>query len=167
MKYKAVILALAAAGLAQAGTAWAETDVSFAGFGTLGVTHSYNRDTDFVSSLFQPNGVGKTSTTNAGIDTKAGVQANAKIGNDLSAIVQVVADRRYDNTYSPRFEWANLKYQIGQDAYVRVGRIVAPVFMVSDYRNVGYSQTMVRMPYDIYGQNPITHIDGADLGYKF
>ncbi len=167
MKRNTVILALAAAGLIQAGTAWADADISFAGFGTLGITHSDNRDTDFVTSLFQPNGVGRTRATNAGIDTKAGVQASAKIGNDLSTIVQVVVDRRYDNTYSPRFEWANLKYQIGQDAYVRIGRIVAPVFMVSDYRSVGYSQTMVRMPYDIYGQNPITHIDGADLGYKF
>ncbi len=36
MKYKAVGLALAAAGLMQAGTAWAETTYSFSGFGTLG-----------------------------------------------------------------------------------------------------------------------------------
>ncbi len=133
---------------------------------SLGATYSNNRDIDFVGSVFHPNGAGNSKAVSTGIDTKAGVQAAARINNHLTATVQVVSDHRFDNTYAPRFEWANLKYQITKDFYVRAGRVVAPVFMVSDYRNVGFAQTMVRMPYDVYSQNPITHLDGGDIGYQ-
>ena len=167
MKRNAMVIALAAAGLVLAGTACADTTYSFSGFGTLGATHSDNREIDFVGSIVQPGGAGRSKAISTGIDSKAGVQAVAKIGNDLTGTFQVVADRRFDNTYAPRFEWANLKYQISKEAYVRAGRVVAPVFMVSDYRNVGYAQTMVRMPYDVYSQNPISHMDGIDVGYQF
>lgn len=166
MNYKAVALALAGAGLMQAGTSWAETTYNFSGFGTLGVTHNNSRDADFIANRFQPNGPGRSAATMFGVDTKAGVQGTAQIGKDLSAVVQAVTDHRYDNSYAPRFEWANLKYQMTRDSYVRVGRVVASVFMVSDYRNVGYAQTMVRMPVEVYGQNPISYLDGVDLGYR-
>lgn len=166
MNYKAAALALAGAGLMQAGAAWAETTYNFSGFGTLGMTHNNNRDADFIANRFQPNGPGKSAPTMFGVDTKAGVQATAQIGKDLSAVVQAVTDHRVDNTYAPRFEWANLKYQMTRDSYVRVGRVVASVFMISDYRSVGYAQTMVRMPVEVYGQNPITYLDGVDLGYR-
>ncbi len=167
MKNRTLTLALASVGLVLTGGAWAEAGVSFSGFGTLGVTHSDNRLADFSSSILQPNGAGMSKATSFGLDTKAGVQAAAPIGKDLTATVQVVADHRGDNTYAPRFEWANLKYQATQNTYVRVGRVVAPVFMVSEYRNVGYAQTAVRMPFDVYGLNPITHIDGGELGTRF
>lgn len=166
MKIRGLALTMASAGLMAASPVLADGNVSFSGFGTLGVTYSDNRETDFRSSIIQPMGVGMSKPLSAGIDTKAGVQAVAGIGKDMTATVQVVADRRFDNTYSPRFEWANLKYQINKDLHVRAGRVVAPVFMVSDYRNVGFAQTMVRMPYEVYGQNPITHMDGLDVAYK-
>lgn len=166
MKHNAVALALTAAGLLSTGTALAQTSYSFSGFGTLGATHNDNRDADFIANRFQPNGPGRSSPTMFGVDTKAGVQASVQIGNDLSAVVQAVTDHRFDNSYAPRFEWANLKYQVSKDLYVRAGRVVAPVFLVSDSRNVGYAQTMVRMPVEVYGQNPITYLDGVDFGYR-
>lgn len=167
MENRTLTLALASAGLLVAGAAWADADINFSGFGTLAATHSNNRLADFSGSILQPNGAGRSSPWMFGVDTKAGVQASAKIGKDLSATLQVVSDHRGDNTYAPRFEWANLKYQVTQNTYVRAGRVVAPVFMVSDYRNVGYSQTPLRMPFDVYGLNPITHIDGGEFGTRF
>jgi len=167
MKRKALAVSVSAGiALLAAGGVQAETSVSFSGFGTLGVTHNDNRDADFVANRFQPNGPGKSSPTMFGVDTKAGVQFTAQIGSDLSAVVQAVTDHRVDNSYAPRFEWANLKYQVTKDLYVRAGRVVAPVFMVSDFRNVGYAQTMVRMPVEVYGQNPVSYLDGIDLGYR-
>ncbi len=178
MKNKILTAALYSAGLLLAGSACAGTDdpvtdtsntsdFRLSGFGTLDVVHSNNRQADFSSTVLQPNGPGRSSAISFGVDTKAGIQATGRIGKDLTATVQVVADHRADNSYSPRFEWANLKYQITQDTYVRAGRVVAPVFMVSDYRNVGYAQTTVRMPLEVYFVNPITHIDGIEFGTRF
>jgi len=39
--------------------------------------------------------------------------------------------------------------------------------MYSEYRNVGYALTPVRAPWDVYSQNPLTHLDGGNVGTKF
>lgn len=167
MKKTTIAMALSVAGLMTTGSAWADVDFSLSGFGTLGVTHSNNKEVDYVASLYPPNGSGLSSSTSFGVDTKAGVQGSLNLGSGLSGILQIVTDHRADNTYSPKVEWANLKYQITQDTYVRAGRVVAPVFMVSDYRNVAYALTPVRQPWDVYSLNPISHLDGADIGTRF
>jgi hypothetical protein len=49
---------------------------------------------------------------------------------------------------------------------VRVGRVVVPTFLISDYQNVGYANTMMRPPIEMYGQAPIENSDGADINYQ-
>lgn len=159
-------IALACSGLLLAGTAQAEIQYDFSGFGTLGATHSDSREADYRGSVIQPNGPGRSGSTKAGVDTKLGLQGSARFDGGFSATVQMVVDHRPDNSYSPEIEWANLKYQINDKFYVRAGRIVSPTFVVSDVRNVGYAQTSVRPPYELYMLNPITHIDGADAGMR-
>lgn len=169
MKRKALALAVALAvpGLMVMGSAKADTEFNFSGFGTVGYSHNNNKEADFAASLYAPNGVGKTHSTALSSDSRAGVQASANFGHGLSGVVQVVSDIRYDNSYQPKFEWANLKYDVTKDTHVRVGRVVAPMFMYSEYRNVGYALTPVHASWDVYGQNPLTHIDGGNVGTKF
>jgi len=129
--------------------------------------HSNNDQADFRGSLVQPNGAGHTRAWATGVDTKLGGQLSAALGNGLTATVQVLAEQRADNTFRPQFEWANLKYQINDNYFVRAGRVVAPVFMISDYRNVGYAQTTVRPAYDVYQLNPVKNMDGGEFGAKW
>jgi hypothetical protein len=58
------------------------------------------------------------------------------------------------------------KADVTRDFSIRVGRIPLPVFMVSDYRQVGYSNTWVRPPIEVYGQIPFDTNDGADMLYS-
>lgn len=166
-KTLALAVALAVPGLLVMGSAKADTEFNFSGFGTVGYAHNSNKDVDYAASLFAPNGVGATHGTALSSDTRAGVQASANFGNGLSGVVQVVSDIRSDNSYQPKVEWANLRYQATQDTHVRVGRVVSPMFMYSEYRNVGYALTPVHAPWDVYSQNPLTHIDGGNVGTKF
>src|SRR5580658_2877617 len=98
---------------------------SLHGFGTLGVVYSDARDADFVGSPFQPNGAGYSQSIAPGIDSKVGLQLGAQFTGKLSAIVQVVSQHLYDNTWRPQLEWANLNYQFMPDFSIRVGRSVA------------------------------------------
>jgi hypothetical protein len=139
---------------------------SFSGFGTLGVVHSSEDKADFISSVFQPNGAGYTHSWSPSVDSRIGAQLTAGFTSQLSALVQVVAEQRYDDTYKPSIEWANIKYQFTPDVSARIGRIVLPVYMVSDFRKVGYANPWVRPPTEVYGTNPITNINGADLSYR-
>ena len=135
------------------------------GYGTLAATHSSNDLADFRTNYFQPVGPGYTHSTDFGTDSKLAVQLDTFLSSTLTATVQMLAQRNYDDTFTPELEWANLKYKPSDNFYVRIGRVVAPTFMQAEYRNVGYAQTMVRPPNDFYFALPYYHIDGMDTAY--
>jgi len=139
---------------------------SFSGFGTLGVVHSSEDRADFTSSLLQPKGAGYSREWSPQVDSRIGAQVTAALTPQLSAIVQVVSEQNYDDTFAPHVEWANIKYQFTADTSVRLGRILVPVFMDSDTRKVGYSSPRVRPPVEIYDLMPLTSSDGVDGSYR-
>jgi hypothetical protein len=162
---KRYVIALAACALC--GTALADgPDVRLSGFGTVGVTHTKEHDADFVSTGFQPNGVGRTRAVSLAPDTKLGGQMNVNFNDKFSGVVQVLMKHQYDNSYVPNVEWANIKYQATPDLSVRIGRGPLPVFMVSETTFVGYSNPWVRVPVEVYGIYPITSNDGIDVTYR-
>lgn len=140
--------------------------LSFAAYGTLGVVYSSEDRADFVGSALEESGAGFTHSWSPEVDSRIGAQVTATFTPELSAVVQVVAEQQYDGSYTPHLEWANVKYQLNPDANVRVGRIVLPVFLVSDYRKVGYANVWVRPPVEVYGLVPLTSIDGIDASYR-
>jgi hypothetical protein len=159
--------ALTLAGLAMHSSGALASDMfTFNAYGTVGVVHSDNDKGDFVSTVRQPNGAGHTESTSFNPDTKLAAQVQAKFFDQLSAIVQVVSQHQYDGTYTPEVEWANVKYSPIKDLDIRAGRIVLPVFLYSESRNVGYSNPWLRAPLEIYSINTITSNDGADLTYR-
>jgi hypothetical protein len=138
---------------------------SFSAFGTLGAVHSSDTDADFTSSYLKPNGAGYTHAWSTAVDSLLGGQALVRITPQLSAVLQVISEQLYDNTYRPHVEWANLKYQFTPEFNLRLGRTVLPSFMLSDTRKVGYSNPWVRPPVEVYDLVPITNSDGVDASY--
>lgn len=152
---------------AAAGAGTVDSPFSFHGFGTLGAVRSDQDNSDVVSNVFlQPNGAGATHRWSMGVDSKIGGQLDARFNPRLSAVLQLVSKHRYDNSWTPEVEWANIKYQLTPDLSVRAGRTVAPTFMLSDTANVGYANPWIRGPQEIYGMVPITHLDGMDLAWN-
>lgn len=142
--------------------------LKFSGFGTLGVVHSSDKGADFRNNIEQTSGAGLSNKLDSGVDSVFGAQADVQIAPELTGTAQIVTRRMSDyNSTKPAFEWANLKYQVTRDLFVRGGRIVAPMFMISESRMVGYSQTAVRPIGEVYLINPITYLNGADIGYRF
>ena len=167
----AVALALSV-GAAQAAD-W--TDMfQFHAYGTLDVVHSSQGDADFVSSFNeQPQGAGHTRSWSPDVDSKIAGQIDAHFTDKLSAVVQLVSENDSNSTwtgqpnprYRPSLEWANIKYNVTDDLSVRLGRMVLPSGMLSEYRNVGYSLQFVRAPVELYGQIPFTNMDGGQVSY--
>ena len=135
-------------------------------FGTLGVVHSSEDRADFAYNIFRPNGAGHTQAWSPDVDSRIGAQIVANLTPRLSAMVQIISEQNYDNTFRPHIEWANVKYQFTPDASIRVGRIVMPTFLVSDSRNVGYTNTWVRPPVELYSLVPVDSSDGVDVSYR-
>lgn len=139
---------------------------NFSGYGTLGFVRSDYDRADYQIDLFKPNGPGATREWSMDVDSRLGAQATAVFTPRLSAVVQVLAQQRYDDTYQPEIEWANVKYEAAPDLNVRVGRIVLPIFLVTDSRRVGYANVWVRPPVEVYSLVPVTSSDGADLSWR-
>jgi hypothetical protein len=139
---------------------------SFSGFGTLGVVHSSEAQADYVANDLQGKGAGHTDSWSAAVDSRLGLQLNADFTSRLSAVAQVLAEQRYDGSFRPGFEWANLRYAVTPDLAIRGGRIVLPAFMTSDTRKIGYAQPWVRPPVELYSLLPVSNSDGVDLTYR-
>lgn len=140
--------------------------LTFSGFGTVGLAHSSEKKADYTSSLFKPRGAGYTRDWSFDVDSRVGAQLDVSPTPQLSAVLQILAEQRYDGSYKPSVEWANVKYRFTPDFDVRVGRIVLPGFMLSEYRKVGYAMPWVRPPGDVYQMFEITNSDGIDLSYR-
>ncbi len=169
MQYKSALcalLSLLSVSVVHA-TDSAYPDFVFNGYGTLGGVHSSEDKADFRNSLVQPDGAGYTHDWAFGVDSRVGLQLTTVFSEKLSGVLQVVSEQQYDNSYTPTIEWANIKYAFTPDFSLRVGRIVLPVFMDSDYRKVGYANTRVRPPIEVYGLLPVSNNEGVDASYRF
>jgi hypothetical protein len=171
------ILALALALALPCAPAWCDSAMAaddagpgawrFSGFGTLGVVHADTDTADFTSSVLKASGAGATRRWSMDVDTRLGAQVDFAIAPQWSAVLQVVSEQRYDNSYRPNVEWANVKYQVTPDVSVRVGRMALPVFMAAEHRKIGYVYSMVRQPTEVEGGVPITSSDGIDLSWRW
>ena len=159
---------LACAGAARADDAAARaSDWRISGFGTLGIAHASEREADYTSSVFKASGAGATRRWSTDVDTRFGIQLDATLARHWSAVLQVVSEQGLDNTYRPRVEWANVKYQVTPELALRAGRIALPVFLMADYRKVGYAYPWVRPPVEGYDVLPVTSSDGVDATLRW
>jgi hypothetical protein len=140
--------------------------VTLSGFGTLGAVHSDYRQADFTGEIVQPHGAGFSRSWSATPDTDLGGQADVRIVDGLTGVVQVISRDTEEGNYRPSIEWANIKYAFTPDLAVRVGRTLLPTYERSDSENVGYALPWVRIPNEIRFSNSATHSDGADLLYR-
>jgi hypothetical protein len=123
------LLGLALSSTAHAGDEPGRSpDWRISGFGTLGIVHASEREADYTSSFMKASGAGGSRRWSTDVDTRLGVQLDATLARQWSAVLQVVSEQGLDDIYRPRIEWANVKYQVTPELAVRVGRIALPVF---------------------------------------
>lgn len=165
--HRAGVLAISGAMALMCGAVQADDKIfSIGGFGTLAATHSSFEQGDYVANLYQTSGPGASRSTDLATDSKFATQLDARFSDKLSAVVQVVAMSRTNGKWSPRVEWANVKYAVTPELSVRLGRTALPGYMVSDSRLVGYTMHSIRQPIETYSLNSITNSDGIDATWR-
>jgi hypothetical protein len=145
-----------------AATSW-DPSWAFSGFGTVGYVKT---DTDQALFAVPPAALGADKDGTLGVDSRVGAQVTLKANNVFSATVQALSERNGKGNFKPAVEWAFLKAQVTPELSVRAGRIGLPLFAVSDFRKVGFSNLWLRTPLDVYGQVGFSHFDGADAIYQ-
>ncbi|WED21910.1 hypothetical protein L3Q72_00395 [Vibrio sp. JC009] len=130
-------------------------NLSISGFGSVGVGKS-------------DNDVGYAGYTSDHIDTKqdtlAGIQFDFEVNDKAEFTAQLVANGRYD--FEPTVEVAYVSYDF--DRFVaRAGKMRTPLFMYSDYLDVGYALPAIRPSQEMYEHIIINSYTGGDLLIPF
>jgi len=98
-------------------------------------------------------------------DSKFGLQVTADVAEDMQVVAQILASAEDDN-YSMDVEWAYLDYAASESTMLRAGRIKQPVFLISDYLEVGYAYPWIRPPAEAYSNMPVDSIIGVEVLYQ-
>jgi hypothetical protein len=95
-------------------------------------------------------------------DSKLGFQSTFDISNNTQAVLQLMMRGEYD--WEVEAEWAYLSHRFDNGIKVR-GKLRVPLFMYSDYLDVGYAQPFARPPEEVYGTIPFSSYTGAGMSY--
>lgn len=158
------MLALTLAMLAT--TSYAAGDgpaATVSGYGTFAYTMSDTDTAEFGRSN-QLYGVKKSPVN--WVDSNLGVQGTLAANDWLSFTAQGLARKLNTGDWGAELYWAYARAKIGHRWTAMAGRIAAPIYLMSDYRNVGFANTMIRPPQEMYAQVPYDNLDGAALSHQ-
>lgn len=136
--------------------------IVFSGFGSIGAVRT---DTNQGEFRRDDQSSGADQDINFKVDTNLGLQLTAKANDWLSGTVQSLSMQRTTGKISTEVEWAYLKLQPISGLSAFAGRMTLPTFLVSDSRNVGYANTWLRPPNEVYGLAMLHRLEGADVSY--
>lgn len=153
MKF-AQVSRLSAAVLASVLAANASADLNFNGFISVGA----GATTDGDRPLY-----GYDDEVSFKPDTLMGLQAMADLGEGFSATTQLIA--RGEENYDLSAEWAYLTYQAAPAVRINAGRQRMPLYIYSDYLDVGYAYHWVSAPESFYNA-PISAFNGLSVDYS-
>lgn len=140
-----------------------ELDLSFSGFATLGLTHNSSDELQYHRD-FTINSHEGTSLASSSI---IGGQANLDFSGGWDAVVQVVYQDRVSNKLDDYFEWAFLRRRLGRNWAIRAGRLHADLYLLSEYKTVGYAYLWTHPPVEFYGPAvSVSQINGVDIEYS-
>lgn len=101
-------------------------------------------------------------------DSAAGIQFTYAIDPKWDATLQLLSrfedEFRSDSDGVVNTEWAYLTYRPTEAAAVRFGRMRTPLYMFSEYLDVGFAYPWVRPPVETY-RVPFTYYDGISVDY--
>ncbi|MGC1508298.1 hypothetical protein FT643_19720 [Ketobacter sp. MCCC 1A13808] len=95
-------------------------------------------------------------------DSVLGLQMDMQFGDRLGGAVQFVGKDRAEDSLKNSLEWAFLRYRLSPDWTIRAGRMGTDLFMLSDYRNVGFAYLWTRPPPEFYTPLAFANRDGVD-----
>ena len=149
MKRAIVPVAVAAAlGFAQQANA-----IEWDGFLTAGFAVHDQEDAAYLDTI--------TDDLRFDNDSKFGLQVTADVSENMQAVAQILAAGS-DQNFDMDVEWAYLDWAINDTFSLRGGKVKEPVFLISDYIEVGYAYPWIRPPQEVYRNNPINTINGME-----
>lgn len=117
----------------------------------------------YISSDNNTGYAGATTSANFDDGSKFGLQGTFAITDQTQAVMQLMM--KGSNDWEVEAEWAYISHRFENGLQARAGKLRVPLFMYSDYLDVGYAQPFVRPPSEVYDAVPFTSYTGGDASY--
>lgn len=131
--------------------------VNFDGFLTAGFAMHDQENTTYLDTI--------TDEIRFDNDSKFGLQMTADVAENMQAVAQILAAGA-DENFDLDIEWAYIDWRLNNVMSLRAGKVKEPVFLISDYIEVGYAYPWIRPPQEVYRNNPITTINGMEALFQ-
>lgn len=96
-----------------------------------------------------------------------GLQAQYSINQQWSVTAQVVARAEPSASKDSGLEWLYITYQPTESLQVKLGKLRAPLFAMSDFSDVGFAYPWINLPQQVYDTYMFNTFNGVDVIYKF
>lgn len=138
----------------------------FNGYGTLGAADAdLPSGWGFVRDQSQPAQPGSPKTW---LDSRLGLQLNWQPTPQLELVVQAALRKQdHDAPDEQRIDWAFASWRLDDASTLRIGRTSPDVFLLANYRNVGFAYPWVRPNVELYGFFATHSLDGVDFSRRW
>ncbi len=159
MKTRAIRTGFTLTALALAVSPAMATEIRFDGFASFVAGQVLDKD-ELASEAFH----GYDERIDFQKNSLFAIQARADLQEKLSATAQIIAKGSED--YNARFNWAYLTYELSNELTVKAGRFRDPLFMFSDFLDVGYAYHWISPPESVYDLSGFDSSDGVMLQHQ-
>lgn len=97
-------------------------------------------------------------------DTLFGLQVTSQVSEKVKVTGQLEA--RGSDDYKVEDQWAYVSYAFNDNVTARAGRLRTPLYLYSDFVDVGYAYSWIRPPSDVY-YLPFNNVQGMDFVWNF
>ncbi len=142
----------------------ANDDITFSSFGALGMTMSDSERYGYRPTIGYDKGV-----FDGDVDFLSRSLVGGQIDWNFSPDIDFVGQFVIRDMTEPRLEdyvsLAFLRYTPSSNWTFRIGRTVADLFLITEFRNINFAYNWATVPPEVYGMIPYQHVDGLDVEY--
>lgn len=128
-----------------------------------GRNHNLNTVSEYHKTV-SPELRSLSSRFNAHTKNKVGMQFYKRLSDDMSFTTQLLATGE-DSDFDFNAKWGFLSWEVQPNFTLRAGRLVIPLFMLSEYLEVGYAYPWVTPPMEMYSGVPLDSWSGIDFSW--
>lgn len=143
----------------------AEPEVRVSGFGTIGVVSTDSNEFGYRADFSKTGGVFKNDMDFTE-SSNLGVQFDIIATDEIDFVVQAVYRDQKVLNLDTLLSLAFIRYSPNANWSFRLGRTAYDLFLLTEYRDIGYAYTWAHVPSEIYGVLPHRYLDGVDLTYR-
>jgi hypothetical protein len=143
----------------------AAPEVRVSGFGTIGVVTTDSNEFGYRADFSKTASVFKNDFDFAE-NTNLGIQFDIIATEEIDIVVQAIYRDQRELNLKTALNLAFIRYSPNANWSFRLGRTAYDLFLLTEYRDIGYAYTWAHVPSEIYGVLPHRYLDGVDLTYS-